>query len=39
MLKSSLTWLDLVIWSWPLFTIGDLNAPEITKNMYFLNIG
>ena len=39
MLKSSFTWLDLVIWSWPLFTTGDLNAPEITKNMYFLNIG
>ena len=35
MLKSSFTWLDLVIWSWPLFTIGDSNAPEITQNMYF----
>ena len=39
MLKSSFTWLDLVIWSWPLFTIGDSNAPEITQNMYFFNIG
>ena len=34
MLKSSFTWLDLVIWSWPLFTIGDSNAPEITQNIY-----
>ena len=39
MLKSSFTWLDLAIWSWPPFTIGDSNAPEITQNMYFLNIG
>ena len=39
MLKSSFTWLDLAIWSWPLFTIGDSNAPEITQNMYFFNIG
>ena len=39
MLKSSFTWLDLVIWSWPLFTIGDSNAPEITQNMCFFNIG
>ena len=39
MLKSSFTWLDLAIWTWPLFTIGDSNAPEITQNMYFLNIG
>ena len=36
MLKSSFTWLDLAIWSWPLFTIGDSNAPKITQNMYFL---
>ena len=35
MLKSFFTWLDLVIWSWPLLTIGDSNAPKITQNMYF----
>ena len=36
MLKRSFTWLDLVIWSWPLFTIGDSNAPAITQICIFL---
>ena len=31
--KKSFTWLDLVIWSWSLFTIGDSNAPKIIQNM------